>query len=213
MRVFSVFHKTAQNRPKNIQNAQNEQNTLCAIQRNTVLCVFLSLRKYLQKTFAKHVQNIAKHPQNTAKHRKTLFFEPQNTRKTPQNIAKHHKTDLLTKQTELANKPLRSPAQPPPPPQTRETHSPTAPHNSTQMDCAHPRRRAQAQGQALRHMDAGPPTKGAAARIVPNGTTATARSAPQQSPSQMLGSALASFRPEGRGFIFLLIPCTCAEGS
>jgi len=114
---FSVFHKTDQNRPKNIQNAQNEQNTLCAIQRNTVLCVFLSLRKCLQKTFAKHVKNIAKHPQNTAKHRKTLFFKKhsqnttkhlQNTRKTPQNTAKHHKTDLLTKQTKLANKPLRS---------------------------------------------------------------------------------------------------------
>jgi len=118
VRVFSVFftkqHKTDQ---RNVQNAQNEQNTLCAIQRNTVLCVFLSLRKCPQKTFAKHVQNIAKHPQNAAKHRKTLFFgnhsqntakHPQNTRKTPQNIAKHHKTDLLTKQTELANKPLRS---------------------------------------------------------------------------------------------------------
>jgi len=103
---LAFFHKTAQNRPKNIQNAQNEQNTRCAIQRNTVLCVFLSLRKCLQKTFVKHVQNIAKHPQNTAKHHKTLFFKnhaqntakhPQNTRKTPQNTAKHHKTDLLTK--------------------------------------------------------------------------------------------------------------------
>ena len=59
-----------------------------------------------------------KHCKTSAKHRKTLFFEthlqntakhPQNTRKTPQNIAKHHKTDLLTKQTELANNPLRSP--------------------------------------------------------------------------------------------------------
>jgi len=117
--VFSIFHKTDQNRPKNIQNAQNEQNTLCAIQRNTVLCVFLSLRKCLQKTFAKHVQNIAKQSQNTAKHRKTLFFKkhsqnttkhPQNTRKTPQNTAKHHKTDLLIKQTKLANKLLRSQA-------------------------------------------------------------------------------------------------------
>ena len=89
--VFSVFHKTAQNRPKNTQNAQNEQNTLCAIQRNTVLCVFLSLRKCLQKSFAKHVQNIAKHPQNTAKHcvSKNTRKTPQNTRKTP---AKHRKT-------------------------------------------------------------------------------------------------------------------------
>jgi len=74
---FSVFHKTAQNRPQSIQNAQNEQNALCAIQRNTVLCIFLSLIKCLQKTFAKHVQNIAKHPQNTAKH---CFSK--NTRKT-----------------------------------------------------------------------------------------------------------------------------------
>jgi len=48
------------------------------------------------------------------------------------------------------------------------------------------------------------PHKGAAARIVLKGTTA--RSAPQQSPSQMLGSALASFRPEpeGRGLIFII---------
>jgi len=75
-------------------------------------------QKISTKKIAKHVQNIAKHPQNTAKHRKTLFFEkhlqntakhPQSTRKAPQNIGKqHHKTDLLTKQTELANKPLRS---------------------------------------------------------------------------------------------------------
>jgi len=59
-----------------------------------------------------------KHCKTSAKHRKTLFFlqhshnttkHPQNTRKTPQNTAKHHKTHLLTKQTELANKPLRSP--------------------------------------------------------------------------------------------------------
>jgi len=77
--------------------------------------VHLSLtQKTSTKTFAKHVQNIAKHPQNTAKH---CFFKkhskhttkhPQNTRKTPQNTAKHPETHLLTKQTELANKPLRS---------------------------------------------------------------------------------------------------------
>jgi len=94
LRVFNVFHKTAQNRPKNIQNAQNEQNSLCAIQRNTVLCVFLSLRKCLQKIFVKHVEHIARHPQNTAKHRKTPFSN--NTRKTLQNtrktLAKHRKT-------------------------------------------------------------------------------------------------------------------------
>jgi len=95
VRIFSVFHKTTQNRPKSIQNAQNEQNTLCAIQRNTVLCIFLSLRKCLQKTFTKHVQNIAKHLQNTAKHCffKTTRKTPQNTRKTP---AKHRKTPQNT---------------------------------------------------------------------------------------------------------------------
>jgi len=77
---FTKQHKTDQ-QVYNIQNAQNEQNTLCAIQRNTVLCIFLSLKKCLKKTFAKHVQNIL-----------------QNIRKTPQNtvfqntLAKHHKT-------------------------------------------------------------------------------------------------------------------------
>jgi len=92
--VFLAFF-TKQTKTDQKKNSQNEQNTLCAIQRNTVLCIFLSLRKCLQKTFAKHVQNIAKHPQNTAKHRKTLFFEKhsQNTRKTP---AKHRKTSQNT---------------------------------------------------------------------------------------------------------------------
>ena len=73
MRVFLAFF-FSQNSTKQTKkytkrtNAQNEQNTLCAIQRNTVLCIFLSLRKCLYK----------KHPQNTSK---TL----QNLRKTPQN--------------------------------------------------------------------------------------------------------------------------------
>jgi len=117
VRVFSGFSQNRPKQTKNIQNAQNEQNTLCAIQRNTVLCVFLSLRKCLQKNSqntSKTLQNIRKTPQT---HCKTLFLKkhsqnttkhPQNTRKTPQNTAKHHKTDLLTKQTKLANKPLRS---------------------------------------------------------------------------------------------------------
>jgi len=99
VRVFSDFYKTAQNRPKNIQNAQNEQNTRCAIQRNTVLCVFLSLRKCLYKKHSqntsKTLQNIRKTPQNTAKHcfSKSTRKTPQNTRKTP---AKHHKTPQNT---------------------------------------------------------------------------------------------------------------------
>jgi len=71
-----------------------------------MLCVFLSLRKCLQKTFLKHVQNIAKHPQNTAKHRKTLFFfktfakHNKTPAKHPQNTAKHRKTP----QNRFANK-------------------------------------------------------------------------------------------------------------
>ena len=114
VRVFSVFYETAQNRPKSMQNAQNEQNTLCAIQRNTVLCILLSLRKRLQKNSqntSKTLQNIRKTPQNTVfqkKHSQNTTKHPQNTCKTPQNTANHHKTHLLTKQTELANKPLRS---------------------------------------------------------------------------------------------------------
>ena len=44
---------------------------------------------------------------------------------------------------------------------TGNTDSPTHTQRAhpTQTACAHPRRRAQAQGQALRHMDAGPSTK------------------------------------------------------
>jgi len=91
---LAFFTKQTKTDQEYIQNAQNEQNTPCAIQRNTVLCVFLSLRKCLQKTLAKHVQNSAKHPQNTAKHcfsKNTLKLttkHPQNTCKTPQNTAK-----------------------------------------------------------------------------------------------------------------------------
>jgi len=71
-----------------------------------------------QKMSTKNIRKTRpKHCKTSAKHRKTLFFKkhsqnttkhPQNTRKTPQNTAKHHKTHLLTKQTKLANKPLRS---------------------------------------------------------------------------------------------------------
>jgi len=68
---------------------QHSQNTSKKSQINT--------RKTPQNTFFK------KHSQNTAKHRKTPAKHPQNTAK------RHHKTHLLTKQTKLANKPLRSP--------------------------------------------------------------------------------------------------------
>jgi len=99
VRVFSVFHKTAQNRPKSIQNAQNEQNTLCAIQRNTVLCIFLSRT---QKMSTKNIRKTRpKHCKTSAKHRKTLYCFFKNTRKTPQNTrktpaAKHRKTPQNT---------------------------------------------------------------------------------------------------------------------
>jgi len=104
VRVFSVFHKTAQNRPKIIQNAQNAQNTKYALCNTAQYgAVHLSLTQQMStKTFAKHVQNIAKHPQNTAKHcfSKTLAKHHKTPAKHPQNTAKHHKTHLLTKQTE-----------------------------------------------------------------------------------------------------------------
>jgi len=120
MRVFvSVFYRV---NPKHQTDQKvyktNKTNKIRFVQYSAIRCCAAfshTLRKCLQKTFAKHVQNIAKHPQNTAKHcfskntRKTPQKHPQNTHKTPQNTAKHHKTHLLTKQTELANKPLRSP--------------------------------------------------------------------------------------------------------
>jgi len=90
VRVFSVFYKTAQNRPKSIYKTHKTNKirfVLCAIQRNTVLCIFLSLRKCLQKhsqNTSKTLQNknIGKTPQNTvflktlAKHRKTPAKHP-----------------------------------------------------------------------------------------------------------------------------------------
>jgi len=94
MCVFSAFftkqHKTDQ-KVYETHKTNKIRFVLCAIQRNTVLCISLSLRKCLQKTFAKHVQNIAKHPQNTANHcfSKNTRKTPQNTRKTP---TKHRKT-------------------------------------------------------------------------------------------------------------------------
>jgi len=101
-------------------------------------------------------------------------------------------------------------AQPTPPPQTRETQSHSVPTPLKRPMLTPEGGPRPSQGQALRHMDAGPSTKGADARIVPNGTTA--RSAPLQSPSQMLPSHPGFFPlREGSRFIFLLIPG--AEGS
>jgi len=109
--AFFTKNSTKQTK-KYTKRTKRTKYALCNTAQYGAVRLSLTLRKCLQKTFTKqkHVQNIAKHPQNTAKHcfSKNTRKTPQNTRKTPQNIAKHHKTDLLTKQTELANKPLRS---------------------------------------------------------------------------------------------------------
>jgi len=75
----------------------------------------MSTKKKTQNTSKTLLQNIRKQHRKT---QNTVFLNtrktPQNTRKTPakhhktpQNTTKH-KTHLLTKQTELTNKPLRS---------------------------------------------------------------------------------------------------------
>ena len=66
MSIFSVFFTNRTIETKNIQNEQNEQNSRCAIQRNTVLCIFLSPRKCPQKNSqnTSKKQKVAKHPQN-----------------------------------------------------------------------------------------------------------------------------------------------------
>ena len=116
VRVFSVFFKLHKTDQQYIQNAQNEQNTLwlCAIQRNTVLRIFLSLRKCqmttqnIRKTRPKSCKTHAKTPQNTVFHKTHATHHKTPAKHKTQNTAKHHKTHLLTKQTELPNKPLRS---------------------------------------------------------------------------------------------------------
>jgi len=95
------FSKHSTKQTKKYTKRTNEQNTRCAIQRNTVLCILLSLRKCLQKysqNTSKTLQNIrkTKTPQNTVfqkKHSQHTTKHPQNTRakhrKTPQNTTKH----------------------------------------------------------------------------------------------------------------------------
>ena len=111
---LAFFTKQTKTDQKYTKRTKRTKCALC----NTVQygAVRLSLT---QKMSTKNIRKTrSKHCKTPAKHRKTLFFKkhsqnttkhPQNTRKTPQNTAKHHKTDLLTKQTKLANKPLRSP--------------------------------------------------------------------------------------------------------
>jgi len=63
-------------------------------------------KKHSQNT-PKTLQNIRKTPQNTV-FQKTLAKHHKTPAEHPQNTAKHRITYLLTKQTKLANKPLRS---------------------------------------------------------------------------------------------------------
>jgi len=102
VRVFSVFFLTAQNRPKNIQNEQNEQNTkyaLCNTAQYSAVRLSLTQKmstKKIQNT-SKTLQNIRKTLQNTvfqktlAKHHKS----PAKHRKTPQNTFAN-KTDRIS---------------------------------------------------------------------------------------------------------------------
>jgi len=76
VRVFSVFYKTAQNRPKNSQNdTQNERNVRFvqyAIQRNTVCCATFSHSENVHTKICKTRPKSRKHPKNTTQN--TVFF-------------------------------------------------------------------------------------------------------------------------------------------
>jgi len=103
VRVFLAFftkqHKTDQKVYKT--HKTNKIRFVCAIQRNTVLCSFLSLRKCLQKhsqNTSKTLQNIRKTPQNTVSvFQKPLAEHHKTPAKHPQNTAKHRKTQNTTK--------------------------------------------------------------------------------------------------------------------
>jgi len=96
---FTRQHKTDQKVYKT-----HKTNKIHFVQYSAIRCCASfshALRKCLQKTFAKHVQNIAKHPQNTAKHctvfLKTLAKHHKTPAKhPPQNTAKHRKTPQNT---------------------------------------------------------------------------------------------------------------------
>jgi len=101
VRVFSVFHKTAQNRPKSIQNGLKPKRTkrtkyaLCNTAQYGAVHISLTQKmstKNIRKTRPKHCKTS---PQNTAKHcfKKNTRKTPQNTRKTP---AKYRKTPQNT---------------------------------------------------------------------------------------------------------------------
>jgi len=107
---FTKQHKTDQQLYKT-----HKTNKIRFVQYSAIRCC--ASFSHSENVYKKNRKTRPKHCKTSAKHRKTLFLKkhsqntakhPQNTRKTPQNTAKHHKTHLLTKQTELANKPLRS---------------------------------------------------------------------------------------------------------
>jgi len=115
---LAFFTKQQKTDPKVYKTHKtNTKYALCnTIQYSAIRCCasFSRSENVYKKHSQNNVQNIGKHPQNTAKHcsskkhSQNTTKHPQNTHKTPQNTAKHHKTHLLAKQTELANKPLRS---------------------------------------------------------------------------------------------------------
>ena len=99
MRVFSAFftkqHKTDQKVYKTHKRTKRTKYALCNTAQYGAVHLSLTQKMSIQKTSAKHVQNIAKPPQNTAKHcfLKNTCKTPQNTRKTP---TKHRKTSQNT---------------------------------------------------------------------------------------------------------------------
>ena len=110
VRVFSVFHETAQNRPTSNKYTKRTKRTkyaLCNTAQYGAVHLLLTQKICLQKNIRKTRPKHCKNPQNTAKHcfSKNTRKTPQNSRKTP---TKHRKTPqnttkhicLLTKQTE-----------------------------------------------------------------------------------------------------------------
>jgi len=107
VRVFSVFHKTAQNTQK--IDKTHKPNTIRFVQYSAIRCCASfshseNVYKKLSQNTSKTLQNIRKTPQNTvfqktlAKHHKTLAKHPQNTakhRKIPQNTFAN-KTDRIS---------------------------------------------------------------------------------------------------------------------
>jgi len=109
VRVLSVFFNLLTHqklyKANKIRYAQYSAIRCCASFSHSEM----SAKIHSQNTRTKHCKTPAKHRKTllSIKHSKKNHKTPQkNTRETPQNT-KHHNAHLLTKQTELANKPLR----------------------------------------------------------------------------------------------------------